>query len=172
MFDLISLISIALAIAALASARGARSRLETEIAALKEELKRIEALPGGPVAREAETAHAGQVQDERGAWIDAPKPEPGSGAAVQEDAELEKAAREKAVAEIDPSAGPEPVAEPLTADMAASAAEAPAKPATEPAKRKESFESKLAARWTVWVGGLALAFAGIFAVKYSIDQAC
>jgi uncharacterized membrane protein len=28
----------------------------------------------------------------------------------------------------------------------------------------------LAARWSVWVGGIALAFAGIFAVKYSIDQ--
>lgn len=166
MFDLISLISIALAIAALASARGVRARLETEIAALKGELKRIEALRGGPVSQNAvpmEAPHVEQVQDERGALVDVGQPEAASEVTEQENAEpaLEDAAREQAAAEA--AAFSEAV--PPIAETAASPAAV-----TEPAKPKESLESRLAARWTVWVGGLALAFAGIFAVKYSIDQ--
>lgn len=35
---------------------------------------------------------------------------------------------------------------------------------------KESFESRLGARWAVWAGGLALALGGIFLVKYSIES--
>ncbi len=34
---------------------------------------------------------------------------------------------------------------------------------------KESFESLIGARWSVWAGGLALALGGIFLVKYSIE---
>ncbi|MBW6420624.1 DUF2339 domain-containing protein [Rhizobium sp. XQZ8] len=34
---------------------------------------------------------------------------------------------------------------------------------------KESLESYLGARWPVWVGGVALAFGGIFLVRYSIE---
>ncbi|MFD1746204.1 DUF2339 domain-containing protein [Rhizobium helianthi] len=34
---------------------------------------------------------------------------------------------------------------------------------------EESLESRLGARWAVWVGGLALALGGIFLVRYSID---
>ncbi|AXV14839.1 DUF2339 domain-containing protein [Neorhizobium sp. SOG26] len=36
-------------------------------------------------------------------------------------------------------------------------------------RRKESLESYLGARWPVWVGGVALAFGGIFLVRYSIE---
>ncbi len=36
-------------------------------------------------------------------------------------------------------------------------------------KPRESFESRFGARWSVWVGGLALALGGIFLVRYSID---
>jgi uncharacterized membrane protein len=32
-----------------------------------------------------------------------------------------------------------------------------------------SFEEKFGTRWTVWIGGVALALGGIFLVKYSID---
>ncbi|CAN7565789.1 DUF2339 domain-containing protein [Rhizobium sp. LjRoot30] len=35
---------------------------------------------------------------------------------------------------------------------------------------RESLESWLGARWAVWVGGLALAFGGIFLIKYSIES--
>jgi uncharacterized membrane protein len=33
-----------------------------------------------------------------------------------------------------------------------------------------SLEERLGTRWTVWVGGLALALGGVFLVKYSIEQ--
>jgi uncharacterized membrane protein len=45
------------------------------------------------------------------------------------------------------------------------AAEKPAR-----AKPRESFESRLGARWTVWVGGLAMALGGVFLVRYSIES--
>jgi uncharacterized membrane protein len=35
---------------------------------------------------------------------------------------------------------------------------------------QESLESTIGARWAVWVGGIALAFGGIFMVKYSIES--
>ncbi|HEY0125219.1 MAG TPA: DUF2339 domain-containing protein [Rhizobium sp.] len=38
------------------------------------------------------------------------------------------------------------------------------------ASSNESLESKIGARWAVWVGGIALAFGGIFMVKYSIES--
>lgn len=38
-----------------------------------------------------------------------------------------------------------------------------------PVAARETFESRFGARWSVWVGGLALALGGIFLVRYSID---
>ena len=38
------------------------------------------------------------------------------------------------------------------------------------ASRNESLESTIGARWTVWVGGIALALGGVFMVKYSIES--
>ena len=32
------------------------------------------------------------------------------------------------------------------------------------------FEERFGTRWTVWVGGVALAFGGFFLVRYSIEQ--
>jgi uncharacterized membrane protein len=43
----------------------------------------------------------------------------------------------------------------------------PAAAANRPSR--ESLESYLGARWPVWVGGVALAFGGIFLVRYSIE---
>ena len=34
----------------------------------------------------------------------------------------------------------------------------------------ETFESSLGARWTVWVGGIALALGGIFLIRYTIES--
>lgn len=42
----------------------------------------------------------------------------------------------------------------------------PEPPASEPAP---SFEERFGTRWTVWIGGVALALGGIFLVKYSIE---
>ena len=57
--------------------------------------------------------------------------------------------------------------EDVSAQSANEQAETP--PAAVP-RPKESFESKLGARWAVWAGGLALALGGIFLVKYSIES--
>ncbi|MBP1843695.1 putative membrane protein [Rhizobium petrolearium] len=42
-------------------------------------------------------------------------------------------------------------------------------PAAAQARTRENLESYLGARWPVWVGGVALAFGGIFLVRYSIE---
>lgn len=41
--------------------------------------------------------------------------------------------------------------------------------AAKPRPSRENLESYLGARWPVWVGGVALAFGGIFLVRYSIE---
>ncbi|MDB5556292.1 MAG: hypothetical protein JWL86_6276 [Rhizobium sp.] len=157
MFELLSLISIVLAIVGLSTARGVRARLETEIAALKLELKRVEGLrPAAADSSADETAALPQAVPEASS-------EPVDVAAM----------------EVAPDQVTEDVPEPAAAIEAASepaqaVASEPIKPAvSEPAKpaiAKPSWESRIAAQWTVWVGGVALAFAGIFAIKYSIDQ--
>ncbi|MDZ4382177.1 MAG: DUF2339 domain-containing protein [Parvibaculum sp.] len=47
---------------------------------------------------------------------------------------------------------------------------APRATETAPDAPKQSFEQKLGARWTVWVGGLAIALGAIFLVQYSAQQ--
>ena len=56
---------------------------------------------------------------------------------------------------------PEPVTQPT-------APSAPARAGT--AGAAMSLEERLGTRWTVWIGGLALALGGIFLVRYSIEQ--
>lgn len=52
------------------------------------------------------------------------------------------------------------------------ASEAPAPPPGPPAAKPAGpgFEERFGTRWTVWVGGIALALGGIFLVRYSIEQ--
>ena len=45
----------------------------------------------------------------------------------------------------------------------------PAPPRPAEPERVISFEEKFGTRWTVWIGGVALALGGIFLVKYSIE---
>jgi uncharacterized membrane protein len=47
----------------------------------------------------------------------------------------------------------------------------PAPPAPSPAESEPAigFEERFGTRWTVWIGGVALALGGIFLVKYSIE---
>ncbi len=61
---------------------------------------------------------------------------------------------------IPPAAGPARPSVPRTPPLAG-AADAPAIP---------GFEERFGTRWTVWVGGIALALGGIFLVRYSIEQ--
>ena len=46
---------------------------------------------------------------------------------------------------------------------------APVEPAAPPAKPSVGLEEKFGTRWVVYIGGIALAFGGIFLVKYSIE---
>ncbi|HXY90218.1 MAG TPA: DUF2339 domain-containing protein, partial [Xanthobacteraceae bacterium] len=77
------------------------------------------------------------------------------------------------------AAGEEPTTEaapePEAAQSAAPTQPAPQKPARKqwkrPAKADErSFEERFGTRWSVWVGGIALALGGIFLVQYTIEQ--
>jgi uncharacterized membrane protein len=47
--------------------------------------------------------------------------------------------------------------------------EPPPLPAT-PTRPRPSFEELVAGRWAVWVGGIAIALAGVFLVRYAIDH--
>jgi uncharacterized membrane protein len=67
----------------------------------------------------------------------------------------------------------EPVPEPAAFAAAPTPSEAPTPEppvAAPPPPPGESLESKIGARWTVLVGGLALALGAIFLVRYSIEQ--
>jgi uncharacterized membrane protein len=66
----------------------------------------------------------------------------------------------------EPPRTPAPAPEPAPA-----AAAPPSSPPPPPADQEpaQSFEEKFGTRWTVWIGGVALALGGIFLVKYSIE---
>lgn len=147
MFELLSLIAIVLAIVGLSTARGVRNRLESELAALKLELQRIE--KRGPVATNDEPLDPSVTDAAEAAGT------------PQIAVETADTIEDNAVIESPP--------ETLAAAMEAPAAAEPSAPQPE-AKPRQSLESIIAAQWTVWVGGIALALAGVFAVKYSIEQ--
>ena len=80
-------------------------------------------------------------------------------------------------------AAPKPAAEALVAQTAEAIAEpepvsppeapapppVPEVPAAPPEPKKRGFVDELGARWSVWVGGLALALGAIFLLRYSIE---
>lgn len=45
-----------------------------------------------------------------------------------------------------------------------------AAPKSEPARKNPDIETALGTRWAVWVGGVALAFGGLFLVRYTIES--
>jgi uncharacterized membrane protein len=151
MFELLSLIAVVLAIVGLSTARGIRNRMESELAALRLEIKRLEGLR--PVAESAAepiaAADAAGIAQAKADMPAAFQGEIASGPAQE--------AAPAPVAAIEAAGAAEPSA------IKSVVFEAPARP-------KQSLESIIAAQWTVWVGGVALALAGVFAVKYSIDQ--
>ena len=89
---------------------------------------------------------------------------------------------EPAIAPIAPEASAATVADPVAAAPAAvvaaqaetgeagpwSAKPVPAEPA--PVRERPDIETALGTRWAVWVGGLALAFGGVFLIRYSIES--
>ncbi|MEM8688881.1 MAG: DUF2339 domain-containing protein [Pseudomonadota bacterium] len=58
---------------------------------------------------------------------------------------------------------------PAPATKAPSPSAVPAAPASQLKPKKRGFVDELGARWSVWVGGLALALGAIFLLRYSIE---
>lgn len=122
---------------------------------LKRRLARLEArlaqgeTPG--VAPETAPAQPGRV------WAEASR--------AQEEQVAEPVAAAEPVTETPPE--PEPV-EPV--DVAASAPPEPPPPSP-PTPARAGLEERLTSRWLVWLGAVALVLAGIFLIKYSIDNA-
>ena len=103
-------------------------------------------------------------------------------------ADLAAASGEGAPSVPAPSPAPQPIppppsAEPVPPEPEAASAIPPAAgparpsvPGTPPPARvagapaMPGFEERFGTRWTVWVGGIALALGGIFLVRYSIEQ--
>lgn len=164
MLEILSLVAIGLALYTLNASRNSAQKIGDEVMRLKREVEALKA--GGVVVTAAE--------------------------GVSEAASLETAEAAREVTAEDPAetpfAGPWAGPKPVTADEvekgraifggapaeAAVASETgeeavAAAPIAATVKPKESFESRIGARWAVWVGGIALALGGIFMVKYSIE---
>lgn len=153
MFELLSLIAIVLAIVGLSTARGVRNRLESELAALKLEIKRLDGVRPAGAVEQTPLATDAVAEAPSLASVAETQPEVIAPETISEPAE-------------------EPVPEPVAAMQAPEEKDPWSDPAAQQpaAKPTQSLESIIAAQWTVWVGGVALALAGVFAVKYSIDQ--
>ncbi|OCP36701.1 DUF2339 domain-containing protein [Ensifer sp. LC163] len=155
MIEVIALVAFALALSAFFGGRKTAERLDSEVAALKKEIARLTATVGLAPPE-------GDVASERAAGI----AERSADAAIDDDEGVEglsASAREGARIFGDA----EPAGAETASDVAASV-EATTADTRQP-RQAESLESRLGARWAVWVGGVALALGGVFMVKYSID---
>lgn len=113
-----------------------------------------------------------QIEADRTARAEAagPEPEPARDTAVpdEEAGDDTPAAEDDVVSPAEAAASPdaeldaEP--EPAPADQEPPIAARAAAPAT------EGFEQKLTVRWMVWLGGVAIALAGVFLVKYAAER--
>jgi uncharacterized membrane protein len=140
MLELMALAGLLIAVLAMFRIKDLNRKFEREISALREEVGRLHQPPA--------------------AALDEVRAEDASTASDRPSAAAET------VAGIDPSMQTAPIDEASAEDAAPEPVQQPAMPAA----ARESLESRLAGRWSVWVGGIALAFAGVFAVKYSIEQ--
>ncbi|KRD56656.1 DUF2339 domain-containing protein [Ensifer sp. ENS10] len=155
MFELFAFLAFILALSAFAGGRKTAERLGAEISALKAEVAKLKTSSGEGVQAEATT-------EELAAAPESPvEPETVEETAIGLTAGAREGARifgevEKAAEDIE---GGETIA---------ASTEAP-QPVPAALRQTESLESRLGARWAVWVGGIALALGGVFMVKYSID---
>jgi uncharacterized membrane protein len=126
--------------------------LKRRLARLEARLAQAETPAAPPVAPE----FAAEVQPGR-VWAQASR--------QAEEQVAEPAAAAEPVSAAEPAQPAEPVQEPLDA-----AASAPAEPPP-PSPPRAGIEERLTSRWLVWVGAVAIVLAGIFLIKYSIDNA-
>nr|WP_298095640.1 DUF2339 domain-containing protein [uncultured Shinella sp.] len=160
MLEILSLVAIGLALYTLNASRNSAQKIGAEVMRLKGEIEALKAsgvtLPATeaePVAETLETARE-EATDEP---VTADFASPWTAKSGEADAGRAIFGGETSTVPAGAVAASE------------TAEEVVAAPAVTPAKPKESFESRIGARWAVWVGGIALALGGIFMVKYSIE---
>ena len=162
MIEVIAFVAFGIALAALLSGRRTAERLETEVAALKLELKRIEELrPVAGVADASDKAAESALSETTAPTIDTAQSDE-----VGPD-RLEEIRKGDAIFGGQP--GQDAVEKASRGEPVAARSKPPAVVDAVSPRQSESLESRLGARWAVWVGGVALALGGVFMVKYSID---
>jgi len=134
--------------------------LERELGALRSLV--LSGAVAAPAAKAAEvsteTAEPGVPEALAAAVAEVPaKAEPAMAAAPDADATAELPVAANAEAEAG-EAGPW------------GGTQAPSTPEPAPAPARPDIETALGTRWAVWVGGLALAFGGVFLIRYSIES--
>ncbi|KQV37248.1 DUF2339 domain-containing protein [Rhizobium sp. Root1204] len=160
--EVIAFIAFGLALAAFFNGRKTDGRLDAEIAALKEQLAQLQArLPVIPAADAVvEAADQPEMQESAPESLEVIPAETPRAAEIRKGDAIFGGLPPSQDAVEKASRG-EPVAARSNAASTTIDAVAP--------RQKESLESRLGARWAVWVGGIALALGGVFMVKYSID---
>jgi uncharacterized membrane protein len=165
MLEILSLVAIGLALYTLNASRNSAQKIGDEVMRLKRE---VEALKAGGVVVPAEAAAAGVpaaddvAPDETPEVASEPVQPEFKGPWVGGQGEAEKG---RSIFGGATSSEPEEALAARAVDED-TVAVAPVATAMKP---RESFESRIGARWAVWVGGIALALGGIFMVKYSIE---
>ncbi|MDQ0319711.1 putative membrane protein [Pararhizobium capsulatum DSM 1112] len=151
MIEIVALVGFVIAIMALMNGRRTAERLETELEAIRAELKRLEAtgVVAAPVQVSDTVLENSDATD--GSSQEAPSTEP-----LAQTASSQELSRQEKVERVSSGEPWGKAPEEKTADTVAS-------------RPKESLESRLGARWAVWVGGVALALGGVFMVRYSIE---
>ncbi len=164
MLEILSLVAIGLALYTLNASRNSAQKIGDEVMRLKREVEALKA--GGVLVPAAEGVSEAASLETAEAAREAPAEEPAespfagpwAGPKPVTAGEVEKG---RAIFGGEPA---EAAAVSETGEEAVAAA-----PIAASTKPKESFESRIGARWAVWVGGIALALGGIFMVKYSIE---
>lgn len=164
MLEILSLVAIGLALYTLNASRNSAQKLGEEVMQLKREVEALKAegvtAPVGTAAAEtAEAAPEGAAEEPAPADFASPW-------ATAQATGTDEAGKGRSIFGGGPAVPAEAVVASEGADEAVATASAVPAAAAKP---KESFESRIGARWAVWVGGIALALGGIFMVKYSIE---
>ncbi|MBD9371646.1 DUF2339 domain-containing protein [Rhizobium sp. ARZ01] len=170
MAELLALVAIVLAISVMNKTRKNAAKLTEEIQKLRQEVDALKAGGVAPAASQAVAVEA--VEAARAGVSDEGLPQE---AALQFPSPWLQASAVSAAPL--PQAG-EASAALTTGDGATSGAghaaavggSAEGASSSETAPVRESLESRIGARWAVWVGGLALALGGVFMVKYAIES--
>ncbi|WPE19509.1 DUF2339 domain-containing protein [Shinella zoogloeoides] len=161
MLEILGLVAFGLALYTLNASRNSAQKLGDEVMRLRQEVEALKA-GGVPLAAAAPAEETAEAATEE---LPEPPAEEEGFSSPWAAAQADEAGKGRSIFGGDTPAVPaDAVAASETAEETVAVP-----PAAAPARPKESFESRIGARWAVWVGGIALALGGIFMVKYSIE---